>query len=264
MKISIYQIDAFTGRLFGGNPAAVCPLPEWLDPQTMQNIAAENNLSETAFYVKKGDQFEIRWFTPEIEVDLCGHATLASAHVIFNYSDFKGDVIPFQTLRSGELRVSKTNDMLTLDFPATKPEPVPIPAQLAEALGTPPVEVYKSRDILALFDREEDIVSMKPNFGLLLNLLTGLGCLGMIVTAPGNQSDFVSRFFAPPAGIDEDPVTGSAHTTLTPFWAERLDKPRLHAFQLSRRGGELFCQLSGHRVLISGKAVTYMKGEIEF
>jgi len=263
MKISIYQIDAFTDRLFGGNPAAVCPLTAWLDPQTMQNIAAENNLSETAFYVKKDGQFEIRWFTPAIEMDLCGHATLASAYAIFNYSDFNGDVITFQTMQRGELRVSRTGDMLTLDFPATRPEPLPIPGQLAEALGKQPGTVYKSRDLLALFDREEDILSLKPDFGLLLNVLRENRCVGMIVTAPGNQADFVSRFFAPPAGIDEDPVTGSAHTTLTPFWAERLDKPRLHTFQLSRRRGELFCRLSGERALISGKAVTYMKGEIE-
>jgi len=264
MKIPIYQVDAFTGQLFGGNPAAVCPLETWLDAQTMQDIAAENNLAETAFYVKKGAEFEIRWFTPKIEVDLCGHATLASGHVIFNYSDFKGEVVTFHS-QSGELKVSKTDDMLTLDFPATKPEPLDheIPAALVEALGMEPGSVYKSRDLLVLFNKEEDILAIKPKFGMILDVLSKEGCLGMIVTAPGERSDFVSRFFAPPAGIDEDPVTGSAHTTLTPFWAVRLDKPRLHAFQLSQRRGELFCQLSGDRVFISGKAVTYLKGEIE-
>jgi PhzF family phenazine biosynthesis protein len=262
MKLPIYQVDAFTDRLFGGNPAAVCPLEQWPDDQTMQNIAAENNLSETAFFVKKGEGFEIRWFTPAIEVDLCGHATLASAHVIFNYLDFKGEVIKFQS-QSGELRVTRASDLLTLDFPVTKPEPIEIPCQLTEALNATPGAVYRSRDLLALFEKEEDIVSMRPDFGLLLDILTSQDCLGMIVTAPGNQSDFVSRFFAPPAGIDEDPVTGSAHTTLTPFWAERLDKKSLHTFQLSQRKGELFCELAGDRVLISGKAVTYLKGEIE-
>jgi len=262
MKIPLYQVDAFTGQLFGGNPAAVCPLEQWPDQQTMQNIAAENNLSETAFFVKKGEGFEIRWFTPTIEVDLCGHATLASAHVIFNYLDFNADIIKLQS-KSGELRVTRSRDLLTLDFPASKPRPMEIPSQLAEALNTAPDAVYRSRDLLALFKKEEDIVSMHPNFGLLLNVLTSQDCFGMIVTAPGNQSDFVSRFFAPPAGIDEDPVTGSAHTTLTPFWAERLDKKSLHAYQLSRRKGELFCELAGDRVLISGKAVTYLKGEIE-
>lgn len=262
MKIPIYQVDAFTDRLFGGNPAAVCPLEEWLDKQTMQNIAAENNLSETAFFVKKGEGFEIRWFTPTVEVSLCGHATLASAHVIFNYLDFKAEIIKFQS-KSGELRVTRSGDLLTLDFPATKSEPIEIPCQLAEALNATPRAVYRSRDILALFEKEEDIVSMRPNFGLLLDVLTSQDCLGMIVTAPGNQSDFVSRFFAPPAGIDEDPVTSSAHTTLTPFWSERLDKKSPHAYRLSRRKGELFWELAVNRVLISGKAVTYIKGEIE-
>ncbi|UCH94012.1 MAG: PhzF family phenazine biosynthesis protein [Candidatus Aminicenantes bacterium] len=262
MKIPIFQVDAFTGKLFGGNPAAVCPLEQWLDETAMQNIAAENNLSETAFFVKKGEGFEIRWFTPTVEVDLCGHATLASAHVIFNYFDFKGKVITFQS-KSGELRVTQSGDLLTLDFPATKPEPMEIPFQLTEALNAVPRAVYRSRDLLALFEKEEDIVSIRPNFGLLLDVLTSQDCLGMIVTAPGEQSDFVSRFFAPPAGIDEDPVTGSAHTTLTPFWAERLHKKSLHAYQLSQRKGELFCELAGDRVLISGKAVTYLKGEIE-
>ena len=262
MKIPIYQVDAFTGQLFSGNPAAVCPLEQWLDKQSMQNIAAENNLSETAFFVKKGEGFEIRWFTPTIEVDLCGHATLASAHVIFNYLDFKAEVIKFQS-KSGELRVTRSGDLLTLDFPATKPEPMEIPCQLTEALNATPRAIYRSRDLLALFEKEEDIVSMRPDFGILLDVLTSQDCLGMIVTAPGNQSDFVSRFFAPPAGIDEDPVTGSAHTTLTPFWAERLDKKSLHAYQVSQRKGELFCELAGDRALISGKAVTYLKGEIE-
>ncbi len=262
MTIPLYQVDAFTDHLFRGNPAAVCPLEEWLDKQTMQNIAAENNLSETAFFVKKGEGFEIRWFTPTVEVDLCGHATLASAHVIFNFLDFKGEVIKFQS-QSGELRVTRSGDLLTLDFPSAKSESMEIPGQLAEALNAAPGAVYRSRELLALFEKEEEIVTMSPNFGLLSDVLTGNDFTGIIVTAPGEQSDFVSRFFAPPEGIDEDPVTGSAHTILAPFWAERLDKKSLHAYQLSRRKGELFCELAGDRVLISGKAVTYLKGEIE-
>jgi PhzF family phenazine biosynthesis protein len=262
MKSTIYQVDAFTDQLFGGNPAAVCPLEQWLDKQTMQNIAAENNLSETAFFVKKGEGFEIRWFTPTVEVELCGHATLASAHIIFNYLEFKGKVIKFQS-QSGELRVTQSGDLLTLDFPSTKSESMEIPCQLAEALNAVPSAVYRSRELLALFEKEEDIITMSPNFGLLLDVLTSIDCGGIIVTAPGERSDFVSRFFAPPEGIDEDPVTGSAHTILAPFWAERLDKKSLHAYQVSQRKGELFCELAGDRVLISGKAVTYLKGEIE-
>jgi PhzF family phenazine biosynthesis protein len=266
MKIPFYQVDAFTDRLFGGNPAGVCPLDEWLDEEIMQNIAAENNLAETAFYVKQGDGFDIRWFTPAIEIDLCGHATLASGHVIFNHSDYPGEVIRFRSLKSGELNVSKSGDLLTLDFPASRPEPLGgIPGELAGALGLEPTKLHKSRDLLALYDTEEEILSLRPDFVWLSRVLTDLGCLGLIATAPGNRSDFVSRFFAPPAGIDEDPVTGSAHTTLIPFWAERLNKKKLHAFQLSQRGGELFCELSGDtddRVLIGGKAVTYLKGEI--
>lgn len=263
MKIRLYQVDAFTDKLFGGNPAAVCPLEKWLDSQTMQLIAAENNLSETAFYVKKDDEFEIKWFTPTIEVDLCGHATLASGHVIFNHSDFQGKVIKFQS-KSGELRVTKSGDLLTLDFPASKPDPFPgMPEGLVDALGMEPKELHKSRDLLALFNREEEILSINPKFEVLLEVLLRLDLLGLIVTAPGNHSDFVSRFFAPPAGINEDPVTGSAHTTLTPFWAEKLNKKKLHTYQLSKRKGELFCEMAGDRVLIAGKAVTYLKGEIE-
>lgn len=263
MKIPIYQVDAFTDKLFGGNPAAVCLLEKWLDTEAMLGIAGENNLSETAFLVKLENGYEIRWFTPAIEVGLCGHATLASAHVIFNYSDFKGDLIKFKS-KSGELRVTKSGELLTLDFPASRPEViVGAPCELQEALKKEPTALYKSRDLLALFDSEEEILAMEPDFESLSEVLASLSCLGMIVTAPGKESDFVSRFFAPPAGINEDPVTGSAHTTLIPFWAERLNKTKLHAFQVSRRRGELFCELSGDRVLIGGKAVTYLKGEIE-
>ncbi|MCP5102454.1 MAG: PhzF family phenazine biosynthesis protein [bacterium] len=264
MKIPIYQVDAFTEKLFGGNPAAVCPLEEWLPEETMQAIAAENNLSETAFYVKnKKDGFDIRWFTPAIEIDLCGHATLASAHVMFNYYGFKGDTIVFQS-QSGELRVSRSDDLLSLDFPVSDYEAHSrINGEFIDAIGTKPTALYKSRDLLALFDSEEDVLSLVPDFDSLLEILESLDCMGLIATAPGKQSDFVSRFFAPPAGIDEDPVTGSTHTFLTPFWAEKLGKKKLHTFQVSQRRGELFCELAGDRVLISGKAVTYLKGEIE-
>ncbi len=257
MNIPIYQVDAFSDRLFGGNPAAVCPLEEWLEPELMQNIAAENNLSETAFFVKKERIFELRWFTPVIEVDLCGHATLAAAHVIFNHLDYAGEKVVFSSL-SGELKVSRADDRLTLDFPSTPPSAVDAPEELIQGLSMKPKEVHKSRDYLALFESEADILSIEPNF----NTLKKADCLGIIVTAEGEKCDFVSRFFAPAAGIDEDPVTGSAHTTLIPFWAKKLGKNMLHASQLSKRRGELFCELSGDRVMIGGHAVTYFKGEI--
>lgn len=258
MKIPIYQIDAFTEKLFKGNPAAVCPLEEWLDRQYLQSIASENNLSETAFFVKKGDVFELKWFTPKIEVNLCGHATLAAGHVIFHHMGYKKDKIRFLTL-SGDLKVTHSNNLLTLDFPSTPPSPIETPPDLVEGLGITPREVLKSRDYLALYESEEDILSIKPDF----NILGRLDCIGIIITAKGKNSDFVSRFFAPAAGIDEDPVTGSAHTTLIPFWAERLNKKMFRALQLSERGGELFCEYLGERVNISGHAVTYLKGEIE-
>jgi PhzF family phenazine biosynthesis protein len=257
MNIPIYQVDAFTDKLFGGNPAAVCPLEEWLSPELMQNIAAENNLSETAFFVRKGKIFELRWFTPMIEVDLCGHATLASAHVIFNHLDYSEEQISFSTV-SGKLAVTREKSRLILDFPATPPSPVEIKEELIQGLGKRPNEVHKSRDYLAVFGSEADILSLKPNF----DILGSLDSLGIIVSAIGENCDFVSRFFAPAAGVDEDPVTGSAHTTLIPFWAERLKKKVLHAFQISRRKGELFCELAGNRVKIGGHAVTFFVGEV--
>ncbi|MFC2140709.1 PhzF family phenazine biosynthesis protein [Acidobacteriota bacterium] len=258
MRILLYQVDAFTDKVFGGNPAAVCPLEAWLDTSLMQNIAAENNLSETAFYVKKGDRFEIRWFTPRLEIDLAGHPTLATAHVIFNHTGYNKNEITFLS-NSGELMVTKSNDLLLMDFPARPPEAVKTPGSLARGLGLEPLEVWKARDYLVLYPSEENILSIKPKFDELVEL----DCLGIIITARGNQSDFVSRFFAPRAGINEDPVTGSAHTTLIPFWAKKLDKKSLHAFQLSERKGELFCEYMGDRVKIGGYAVTYLKGEIE-
>jgi PhzF family phenazine biosynthesis protein len=257
MNIQIYQVDAFTDKPFGGNPAAVCPLERWLDEELLQKVAAENNLSETAFFVRKGKNFELRWFTPKVEVDLCGHATLASAHVIFNHLGYDEKQITFASA-SGELRVTTAAGLITLDFPSTPPSSVEIPPELTQALGLKPKEVRKSRDYLALFESEDDILSIEPDF----DILGRMDSLGFIVTAPGKNSDFVSRFFAPAVGINEDPVTGSAHTTLIPFWAERLNKNTLYALQLSERKGELFCELSGERVKIGGNAVTFLKGEI--
>ncbi|MDD5507818.1 MAG: PhzF family phenazine biosynthesis protein [Bacteroidales bacterium] len=256
--IPFYQVDAFTGKLFGGNPAGVCPLVEWIEDDLMQKIAEENNLSETAFFVDRGEWFEITWFTPAAEVDLCGHATLASAHVIFNHLNYPYDVIMFDTKHHGPLYARRNHDLISLDFPAGKPEKVPVPDQLILALGCIPAELYATRDYLAVFDTQEEILAIKPNFGL----FNKLDKLGVCVTAPGREADFVSRFFAPSVGINEDPVTGSAHTTLIPFWADRLQKTILHALQLSRRGGELFCELNEDRVLISGRSVTFLEGEI--
>jgi len=257
MKIQMFQVDAFTDTLFRGNPAAVCPMQDWPEPDVMQKIAAENNLAETAFFITKGSHFELRWFTPEVEVDLCGHATLASGHVLFNHLNYPGNEILFQS-KSGPLKVTGKEDFITLDFPASKCITTGKMENLADALGSFPVEVCKARDYLALFSDEKSILRIQPDF----EKLKKLDCLGIIVTAPGERSDFVSRFFAPAVGVNEDPVTGSAHTMLIPFWAEKLKKNKLHAFQLSKRGGELFCELAGDRVLISGKAVTYLVGEI--
>jgi PhzF family phenazine biosynthesis protein len=257
MQIPIYQVDAFTEKLFTGNPAAVCPLESWLDDALMQNIAAENNLAETAFFVQKGDHFEIRWFTPAAEINLCGHATLASSHVLFCHLGYKSETIRF-ICKSGELFVTRADELITLNFPSAKPAAIDMPLGLAEALGAKPSEILKARDIFAVYKSTDDILALRPNF----DQLTRLDFHGFIVTAPGNDCDFVSRFFAPKIGINEDPVTGSAHTSLIPYWAERLGKKKMFARQLSQRGGELFCEALGERVLISGNAVTYLTGKI--
>jgi PhzF family phenazine biosynthesis protein len=257
MKIPYYQIDAFAGAVFRGNPAGVCLLEHWLDDSTLLAIAAENNLSETAFLVKKRQDYQLRWFTPEIEIDLCGHATLASAFVVFNYVDSSLDTVGFES-KSGLLTVTRENDRLSMDFPSRKATSCPVPRALAKGVGAEPKEVLRARDYLAVFESEKQIQSMQPS----LDKLRELDCLGIIVTAPGVHSDFVSRFFAPRAGIPEDPVTGSSHSTLIPYWSERLGKSELHAFQLSKRGGELFCKDLGDRVTISGTAVTYLEGTI--
>jgi PhzF family phenazine biosynthesis protein len=258
MRIRIFQVDAFTNELFGGNPAAVCPLDNWISDDLMQKIAMENNLAETAFFVPEKDQFAIRWFTPAVEINLCGHATLASGHVLFNHLNFTGDRIKF-TSKSGDLVVSKNKELLLLDFPADSPVPVDIPHDLFKALGREPIQILKSRDIMAVFASEDDILAIKPNF----ELLRQVEAHAIIVTVPGNNCDFVSRFFAPRLAINEDPVTGSAHTALIPYWSERLGKKSMLAHQISARGGVLYCENRGDRVLIGGKAVTYMSGQLE-
>jgi len=261
MKRTIYQVDAFTREVFQGNPAAVCILDQWPEDDLMHKIANENNLSETAFAVPLGGCYEIRWFTPEMEVELCGHATLAAAHVLFKHLEFPGDHICFESRYSGRLTVKLSGDLLTLDFPADVVEEMVVPELIVTALLTPPLKAFRGKtDFMFVFASESEISSMEPDYGLLAQM----GGRGVIVTAPGNDVDFVSRFFAPQAGINEDPVTGSAHTTLTPYWARIFGKKKLKARQLSARGGELVCEDRGERVEISGHAVTYMVGEIIF
>lgn len=261
MKLRQYQVDAFSDRLFGGNPAAIIPLDSWLPDELMQAIAAENNLSETAFFVPTENGFHLRWFTPAAEVKLCGHATLATAHVIFDHLGYSGDTIAFQTL-SGELRVKKQGELLSMDFPATPPSSCITPDILVQALGREPVEVLAEDDYLVLLESEAEVLSISPD----MSLLGRLDLRGVIVTAPGSRdgsgADFVSRFFAPKYGIDEDPVTGSAHCILTPFWADRLGKNMLRARQVSTRGGDIVCELNGERVFLSGSAITFMEGAI--
>lgn len=257
MEIPLYQIDAFASRLFEGNPAAVCPLDAWLPAATMQSIAAENNLSETAFFVPKGDGFHIRWFTPLSEVDLCGHATLATAYVLFNLLGYKKDKIEFDS-RSGMLAVARDGDRLVMDFPAQPPVPCAIPKEIVEAFNLPPVECLKSEDLLVVFEREKDIEAASPDF----ELLTKLDMRGVIITAPASRYDFVARFFAPKYGIPEDPVTGSAYTQLAPYWASKTGLKKFRAKQLSSRGGELRCEVAGDRVFIAGKAVKFLEGNI--
>lgn len=258
MQIPIYQVDAFTSHQFGGNPAAVCPLENWLEDSVLQSIAAENNLSETAFFVPEADSFRLRWFTPLEEIDLCGHATLATAWVLFNCLDCSAPAIRFHT-RSGQLIVRQMDKLLSMDFPARAPQSISTPPQLTAALGVAPKEVWQSRDLLVLLENEEQVRQITPDMRQLLTIPDGLA---VIVTAPGNKIDFVSRFFAPKVGIDEDPVTGSAHCTLIPFWAKRLNKHSLRARQLSARGGELFCKQLGERVEISGEARLFLRGHI--
>jgi predicted PhzF superfamily epimerase YddE/YHI9 len=258
MQIPLYQIDAFADGPFTGNPAAVCPLDDWLPDPVMQAIAAENNLSETAFFVRDGEAWSLRWFTPTTEVDLCGHATLASAYAIFSFLAPERSRAVFRTLKAGELVVERSGELLALDFPARPSAPCEPPPGLAAALGAAPASVLAARDYLAVYDAPGRIAALAPDFAALAKLDRAV-----IVTAPGESgTDFVSRFFAPTLGVDEDPVTGSAHCTLIPFWARRLGKDRLAARQLSRRGGSLVCESRGERVVIAGHAVLYLSGTI--
>jgi predicted PhzF superfamily epimerase YddE/YHI9 len=258
MKLPLYQVDAFTQRLFGGNPAAVVLLDAWLPDGVLAAIAAENNLSETAFVIPRPDVSPLRWFTPTFEMDLCGHATLAAADVVFRYRFPSLARLAFST-KSGELAVTREGALLKMDFPARPGKPVAVTDALAGALGARPREVYLARDVLAIFGSESEVRSLRPDFAR----VAALDAFAVIVSAPGDAVDFVSRFFAPGGGIPEDPVTGSSHCTLAPYWAARLGKNKLSAKQLSPRGGDLLCELKGDRVMIAGHVVEYLRGEIE-
>jgi len=258
MTLSLYVVNAFTNKPFAGNPAAVCPLDARLPDDTMQSIAAQNNLSETAFFVKEGDDYRIRWFTPACEAKLCGHATLASAYVLFNELQYEGAVLRFES-KSGSLTVSRDEDRLALNFPVWKLQPADNIDAVAGAIGQAPAKIcYGGDDLIAILENESQVVNIKPDFSLVKNLRAR----GLIVTAPGDKVDFVSRFFAPAAGIPEDPVTGSAHCALTPYWSAELGKTKLTARQVSARGGDLICELQGERVKIAGNAQLYAKGHI--
>lgn len=257
IDIPIYQVDAFASEVFKGNPAAVCPLDNWLPDATLQAIAAENNLSETAFLVPRGGDYNLRWFTPVAEVDICGHATLGSAYVIAHHLKPGADTMRFHT-RSGLLTVTRRGELFTLDFPALKRERAPDDPDVVAALGVAPVEIWHAMDLLVVYPREADIRDMRPDMAKVAAVKTR----GVLVTAPGDDCDFVSRFFAPQSGIPEDPVTGSAHCILTPYWAKRLGKTKMTARQISKRGGELEVEDRGERVLISGRVTPYMEGRV--
>jgi len=254
----IYQVDAFNNEIFKGNPAAVCPLTQWISTELMQSIAEENNLSETVFFVKINDYFEIKWFTPTCEIDLCGHATLAAAHIIFTELNFEHNIIQFHS-KSGILTVKKNEDWYTLNFPSEEIKEIETPSILKQALNVPILKTYKGKwKLLVELENEETVLNLKPNFSLLSKLESN----GIIVTSRGNKVDFVSRFFAPKIGINEDPVTGSAHTLLIPYWAKKLNRINLEAIQLSKRVGILKCKHLNERVEMSGQAITYLKGEL--
>lgn len=258
MKLPLYQVDAFTSTLFAGNPAAVVPLEEWPTEDLMQLIAAENNLSETAFLLKEGAGYRLRWFTPTTEVDLCGHATLATAHVLFEELGYDEDEIIFKT-KSGILTVSRVAGQLMMNFPADEMPQMKAPDVLFKALGIRKTfETFKTDDWMVVLGSEEEVANLNPN----IRMLSEVEARGVIVTAPGDEVDFVSRFFAPQSGVDEDPVTGSAHTKSTPYWSKKLDKKEMRARQISKRGGDLICRMNGDRVEILGDAVIYLKGEI--
>lgn len=259
MNIPFYQVDAFTSQVFGGNPAGVCPLDDWISAELMQKIAAENNLSETAFFVENNKAFHVRWFTPTVEVDLCGHATLAAAHTLFAHLGYKGSTLKFVSPKY-ELEVKKIDDLLVMFFPSVEGRPAQVSDDICQIMGRKPAEVYKADDWMLVYNSEEDIKRLKPD----LRSLAKWSCRGVIATAPGKNVDFVSRFFAPAIGVDEDPVTGSAHTMLIPYWAKRLEKTDLMALQLSARGGALWCKnLPDHNLVeIKGNARTYLQGSI--
>lgn len=260
MKIPIYQVDAFANEVFKGNPAAICPLDTWLEADVMQAIANENNLAETAFFVNTGDQIELRWFTPEVEVDLCGHATLASAYVLFKQLGFSLDTIPFYSRRSGKLPVRREGDLILMNFPSDPVTEVELNDEMISCFNLQPASAFQGKsDLMVLFENEDAIRELKPDFFR----LNALRYRGVIATAQGQSVDFVSRFFAPQVGINEDPVTGSAHTTLTPFWSTQLGKTEMKAKQLSKRGGDVLCRYQGERVEIGGYGKLYMIGEIE-
>lgn len=257
MKLQMFQVDAFAEHVFEGNPAAVCPLDAWLDDSLLQAIAAENNLSETAFFVPAGDSFDLRWFTPLAEVPLCGHATLASAHVLYEHLGYSKPKLHFTT-RSSPLTVSRSKHGLRMDFPAYPPRAVETPTALIAGLGKKPAKVLTAVNYLAVYENEDDIRALSPNFTGLLSL----DKLGVVATAPGRDVDFVSRCFFPGVGVNEDPVTGSAHCELAPYWSKRLGRKLLRARQLSNRGGALLCEVEHDRVLLTGRAVTFMSAEI--
>lgn len=259
MELSIYQVDAFTEHLFGGNPAAVIPLENWLSDELMQKIAAENNLSETAFYVPREAHFEIRWFTPKAEVDLCGHATLASAHVLFEHKNYHLKTLIFSS-KSGILKIEKLNNLYTMDFPIDEIHQITSSPEIIKGLNINPLETFRGKDdYMIVIDSQKKLENIQPDFRILSQLENARG---IIVTAPGNEVDFVSRCFYPQYGIDEDPATGSAHTTMTPYWSQKLKKNELTALQLSPRKGVFNCKQTQNRVLISGQAVTYLQGNL--
>jgi PhzF family phenazine biosynthesis protein len=257
MELSIFQVDAFSSKVFGGNPAAICPLENWLPDATLQSIALENNLSETAYFVRTGDRYHLRWFTPAAEMDLCGHATLASAYVLFHELSYPSNTVYFDT-KSGELVVRRDGDLLVMDFPSRPPKAVAADVGLATAMGGNPREILAARDYFLVYETEEEVLALRPDMAA----LSRLDKPTFIATARGKNCDFVSRFFAPALGVPEDPVTGSAHCTLIPYWAEKLGKSSLHGWQVSARRGELFCKLAGDRVEIAGHSVLYLKGKI--
>ncbi len=256
MQIPYFQIDAFTSQVFKGNPAGVCPLEKWLPDDILLAIAAENNLSETAFFIPTDEGYQLRWFTPLVEVDLCGHATLATSFVLFNEPGYNNDTIRFTSI-SGKLTVRRHEQLISMDFPARPPGPCTPPADLLIGLGSPPVETLMAEDYLVIFNTADQILNLQPQMEYLSRFPRGV-----IASAPGKDCDFVSRFFAPSLGVPEDPVTGSAHCVLVPYWSQRLGKSELKAHQISARGGELFCTAAGERTIIAGQAVKYLAGTI--